>query len=324
MKDVALIDSFNPDVDYSLWFKTSKGEPRGYIEFDRLKELWFNTGTICNLSCPDCFEGSGPGVHRLGMITFQEAKPLIDEAVELGVQQFSFTGGEPFIIPEMVKILTYALEFAPCLVLTNGTKPIRKRFEQLKPLLEKKHKLSFRISLDFPDAERHDAIRGKGMFDLAIQTLQDLHSFGFPISVARRRTDKEITFLADQEYSKMLEEKGLPKETLIISFPDLQRKGAPEITTTCMTKYHTKHTRANFMCAFSRMVVKKDGKMRVYACTLVDDDPKYDFGGSIRESMKVRTMLQHERCYTCFAGGMSCSELNKRNENSELDKCKLY
>lgn len=313
--NLSQIESFNPNVDYSGWFKTSKGDSRGYIEFDKLKELWFNTGTICNLSCFDCFEGSGPGVHRLQMITFNDAKPLIDEAVELGVKQFSFTGGEPFIIPEMVKILDYALTFATCLVLTNGTKPVRKRFEQLKPLLQKNNELSFRISLDYPDAERHDAIRGKGMFDLAIQSLYDLHSFGFPVSVARRRTDNEITFLADLDYTKMLVSHGLPSETLIISFPDLERKGAPEITTTCMTKYHTEHTRSNFMCAFSRMVVKKDGKMRVYACTLVDDDPKYDFGSTIRESMKVKTMLQHKRCYTCFGGGMSCSELSKRNAN---------
>jgi len=61
----AVMDSFNPNVDYSGWFYTSSGESRGYIKFEQLKELWFNTGTICNLSCPDCFEHSGPGVHRL-------------------------------------------------------------------------------------------------------------------------------------------------------------------------------------------------------------------------------------------------------------------
>ena len=309
----AVMDSFNPNVDYSGWFQTSKGEARGYINFEQLKELWFNTGTICNLSCPDCFEHSGPGVHRLGMISFEDAKPLIDEAVSLGVKQFSFTGGEPFIIKDLVKILDYALDFAPCLVLTNGTKPLLKRFEQLKSLQGKVHNISFRISLDFPDAERHDKIRGDGMFDLALDSLKKLHDSGFTVSVARRRLDKEISFMVDNQYVEVLAKRGLPAETIIISFPDLERHGAPKITTNCMTTYHTEKTRSQFMCAFSRMVVKKDGKMRVYACTLVDDDEKYDFGSTIAESMKVKTMLQHERCYTCFGGGMSCSELDKRN-----------
>ena len=67
--------------------------------------------------------------------------------------------------------------------------------------------------------------------------------------------------------------------------------------------------RAAFMCSFSKMVVKKDGRMRVYACTLVDDDPDYDLGGNLGEVMPIRVMLKHHRCYTCFAAGTSCSEM---------------
>jgi len=76
-----------------------------------------------------------------------------------------------------------------------------------------------------------------------------------------------------------------------------------------MTTYKTAEERDRFMCSFSKMVVKKGGKMRVYACTLVDDDEDYDLGGSLGEAMDVRVMLRHHRCYTCFAAGASCSEL---------------
>ena len=57
------------------------------------------------------------------------------------------------------------------------------------------------------------------------------------------------------------------------------------------------------------MVVKKDGRMRVYACTLVDDDEDYDLGGSLAESMSAEIRLRHQRCYSCFKFGASCSEL---------------
>ena len=83
----------------------------------------------------------------------------------------------------------------------------------------------------------------------------------------------------------------------------------PFITEDCMTRYQTEATRAKFMCHYSKMVVKKNGRMRVYACTLVDDDEDYDFGGSLAESMDVRVMLKHHRCYSCFACGASCSEM---------------
>jgi hypothetical protein len=62
------------------------------------------------------------------------------------------------------------------------------------------------------------------------------------------------------------------------------------------------------MCAYSKMVVKLGGRMRVYACTLVDDDPGYDQGGSLREAQGKRVLLRHQRCYSCFAFGASCSE----------------
>jgi len=75
-----------------------------------------------------------------------------------------------------------------------------------------------------------------------------------------------------------------------------------------MTQYHTEATRREFMCAYSKMVVKQNGRMRVYACTLVDDDPAYDQGGTLGESLGRRVMLRHHRCLSCFKYGASCSE----------------
>ena len=102
---------------------TPDGEPRGYIQPAALRELWFHTGTACNLACPFCLEGSKPGDDRLDRITLNDARPLLDEAKAIGVQQFSFTGGEPFIVKDLINILRYASSLNPCLVLTNGTDP---------------------------------------------------------------------------------------------------------------------------------------------------------------------------------------------------------
>ena len=295
------------------WLTTPNHEPRGYIQPQSLKELWFHTGTICNLSCPFCLEGSRPGDSRLNQINFEEVKPFIDEALTLGVEKFSFTGGEPFVIKDMIRILNYALDRQSCLVLTNATQPLLRRLADIKPVLRKSHPLNFRVSLDYPDPARHDAGRGEGNFLLALKTLGELYRMGFGVSVARQRGKKEDVQEVDRQYRKYFIQIGIPLNTPIVSFPDFFPPGAvtgvPRITETCMTKYHREETRPKFMCSFSKMVVKKDGRLRVYACTLVDDDADYDFGGTLTESMKVRVMLKHHRCYSCFAEGASCSEL---------------
>ena len=152
-------DTRSPD-----WGTTSAGEPRGYIDPHALDELWFHTGTACNLSCPFCLEGSTPGDTRLDRMTLTDIKPLAGEAVAIGVKQFSFTGGEPFIVKDFVNILAYTADLKPCLVLTNGTDPVLKRLHQIRRLRDCRHPISFRISIDWPDEQRHDAGRGAGQF----------------------------------------------------------------------------------------------------------------------------------------------------------------
>ena len=302
----------SPHIDRPDWLRTSADEARGYIDADRLTELWFHTGTTCNLRCPFCLEGSKPGDTRIQAIGFEEAKPFIDEALELGVEQFSFTGGEPFLISEFVRILDYALNHRPCLVLTNGTEPLLNRMSEVLPLLDKPHDMKFRVSLDHPDPERHDAGRGMGNFMRSLDCLSRLHAYGFPVSVARQRAGDEDVAEVDAAFQPWFEQMNLPPDINIVSFPDFLLPGSladvPEISEGCMTKYHSPESRGAFMCAYTRFVLKKGGRMRVYACTLVDDDDDYDLGATLAESMKVRVMMKHHRCYSCFAFGASCSE----------------
>lgn len=294
---------------------TPAGEPRGYIQPHALRELWFHTGTACNLSCPFCLEGSKPGDGRLDRITLADARPLIDEAVALGVEQFSFTGGEPFIVKDFVNILRYASTYKPCLVLTNGTDPVLKRLHQIEALASQPNPVAFRISIDYPDEARHDAGRGAGSFVKSWQSLEALRHLGFKVSVARQMDADEDQHAVEQRFRALFTAHGLPRDMTIVAFPDFLTPGSdpkvPFVTENCMTTYHTQETRHGFMCAFSKMVIKKAGTMRVYACTLVDDDESYDLGGTLAESLDKRIMMRHHRCYSCFAYGSSCSEIDR-------------
>lgn len=294
------------------WLYTPRGAPRGYIQPHALAELWFHTGSACNLACPFCLEGSQPGDRRIERVRFADLAPFLDEAEALGVRRLSFTGGEPFLVKDMMRILARALEIAPVLVLSNGVGALPRRLAQLRALRAGAHPLNLRISLDYPDAERHDAGRGTGSFAEACRTLQQLHAEGFAVSVARQMPPDEAPAVCEQRFRELFAHLGLPADLNVMAFPDFgtpaERRVVPEVTRTCMTSYQSESSRREFMCAYSKMVVKIAGRMRVYACTLVDDDPMYDQGGSLTESLGRRVMLRHHRCYACFKYGASCSE----------------
>jgi MoaA/NifB/PqqE/SkfB family radical SAM enzyme len=294
------------------WLFTPDGTPRGHIDPHGLTELWFHTGTACNLECPFCLEGSKPGDSRLGRITLKDAKPIMDEAILLGVEQFSFTGGEPFIVKDFVNILRYASALRPCLVLTNGTDPLLKRLNHIERLGNSDHPISFRISIDWPDEDRHDAGRGAGTFRQSLRAIPELQQLGFGVSLARQAEADEDAAAVDNAFRRLVNEAGYTGEIRIVAFHDFATPGAhpevPDVTEDCMTRYQDEPGRRKFMCAFSKMVIKKDGRMRIYACTLVDDDPRYDQGDTLDQALGKRVMLSHHRCYSCFAYGSSCSE----------------
>jgi len=294
------------------WDITRSGEKRGYIDATALKELWFHTGTACNLSCPFCLEGSKPGDTRLGLMTLGDVRPWIDEGMQLGVEQFSFTGGEPFVARDFVKILRYAADRRPCLVLTNATLPLIRRMKDIASLAGTRFPIQFRVSIDYLNAADHDAGRGQGSYAAALEGIKALRQQGFSVSVARQRRAGEDTDAADAAYRAFFADFTGVDAPHIVSFPDFKPPfsgdDVPEITESCMTSFHTAESRNSFMCAFSKMVVKQNGRLRVYACTLVDDDPLYDLGGSLSEAMQRRVKLGHHRCYSCFAHGASCSE----------------
>jgi hypothetical protein len=91
-------------------------------ELDHLDSLWFQiAGTLCNLRCKHCFISCSPENQTLGMMTFDHFLPHLQDAVQLGVKEFYFTGGEPFANPDLLKILEATLQVGRATLLTNAT-----------------------------------------------------------------------------------------------------------------------------------------------------------------------------------------------------------
>ncbi len=293
------------------WLYTSEGEPRGYVPWQGLAELWFHTGTNCNLACPFCLEGSRPGDRRVEFLLPEDVERFVREALPLGVKRFAFTGGEPFVNPGFDRMVEFALRHRPVLILSNGTTPLRRKLPWLRTLSAAANPLSIRISLDYPDEARHDAGRGRGSFALALDSLRRLYEAGIDVSVAclRQRGQSEQELAA--AFAPVFTQVGLPPDLPLVSFPDFLPPGAsadvPEVTKQCVQRHLPPERQKQLMCSYLRMVLRKNGQVRVYACTLVDDDPDFDLGDSLRAAVDVRVRMKHHRCYCCFAYGACCS-----------------
>lgn len=286
---------------------TRDGRPRAVVPAPaRLEELWFNTGTRCNLACEGCYTESNPTNDTLKFLTLEDVKPFIEEGIGLGVRQLNYTGGEPFYNPHFVEILNYSLSRLPTMVLTNGTAPTR--FHLPKIDSDPAHPLKMRVSLDAPDADAHDAIRGRGTFRQSVKTIDRLLDRGVAVSVAGRIPLGGKKAPVEEAYDRMFAARGWDEMPLVL-FPEFDPPDeVPEITTHCIATYKTDEEVRSWMCQRLRMVVRNDDGLRVFACTVTQDDPRFDLGVTLRESLQP-TYLAHHRCFTmCFAGGASCSE----------------
>lgn len=142
----------NPDI-------TAKGERRASVFFKGLKTLWFNSGSLCNIECANCYIMSSPTADHFVYLKATEMAPYLDEidAMGTGPVEIAFTGGEPYLNPDMIKMSEMALERGhELLVLTNAMKPMMRPRIQ-KGLLDLKTrygaKMTLRVSLDHFTAE---------------------------------------------------------------------------------------------------------------------------------------------------------------------------
>jgi hypothetical protein len=115
---------------------TLDGSPRARVALNELRTVWFNTGTLCNLTCRNCYIESSPKNDRLAYLTVAEVGTFLDEIATLALptQEIGFTGGEPFMNLEIIEMLARTLERGfSALVLTNAMRPMMTHSTCMKP-----------------------------------------------------------------------------------------------------------------------------------------------------------------------------------------------
>jgi hypothetical protein len=265
--------SVTPRAKFSDPDWTAQGEPRAKVALEGLRTLWINTGSLCNIECRNCYIESSPQNDRLAYITAAEVCRYLEEIASRGLptREIGFTGGEPFMNPEIIEITENALVRGhEVLILTNAMQPMlrpRVRAGLLKLRDEYGDRLTLRVSLDHYTKALHETERGEGSFKTTLEGLDWLAWVGFKLAIAGRTCWGESDSDARAGYARLIAERSWPIDAYdcaqLVLFPEMDaRADVSEITERCWGILGKSPNEV--MCSSSRMVVKRKGAAYIF------------------------------------------------------------
>ncbi len=280
------------------------------VPLSHLDDLWFQVaGTLCNLTCHHCFISCSPKNHTFGFLALEDVRRRLEESVALGVKEYYFTGGEPFLNPDMVPILVETLRYGPATVLTNGTVLKDEWLVTLaRAEAESLYSLEFRVSIDGFSPEMNDPIRGDGTFARALRGVAKLVAHGcLPIITAARTWPDEDETRVVGQFVEVLKSAGYARPRLKI-LPTL-RIGAEaqrthgylaseRVTAEMLEGYDV----TQLVCEHSRIVTDRG----VYVCPILIESSAARLGDTLSEA-SVPFAIDHGACYTCYQFGAICA-----------------
>lgn len=274
-----------------------------------LDTLWLQVaGTLCNLRCTHCFISCSPANHSHEMLSLETVKGFLEEARGLGVKEYYFTGGEPFLNPEILEMLEAALVQGPVSVLTNGVliRPdTARRLRQLSDASD--YSLDLRLSIDGWDAASNDPIRGRGTFARILAGIRQLAQAGLnPVITVTEACAGAGSQEGRARLLAVLREIGLRQPRLKVM--PLLRLGAEMLRSRAYEPWESLDGRSltepeaeALQCSSCRMVSSKG----VYVCPILLDFPAARMGATLGETLRPFE-LRFRACYTCHEQGLSC------------------
>ena len=280
------------------------------VPFKALDTLWFQVaGTICNIECTHCFISCSPKNHSHGMLSLAEVERRLAEARDLGVREYYFTGGEPFMNRDLLAILEATLQQGPATVLTNGMLLRPEVCRRLRELFDaSEYSLDIRVSIDGFDRESHDAIRGKGVWDRVMIGLRNLAEAGLnPVITVTTAAEGVASAEGRARFLEIIRGFGFPHPRLKVL--SLFRIGAEERRSRAYEDWERltgeemcDEQASKLQCSSCRMVTSKG----VFVCPILIETPEAKMGETLRETLRPFA-LGHAACHTCWVDGVTCT-----------------
>lgn len=153
------------------------------VKSPQIFTIQFEINDACNLRCIHCYHGTK--VIKESPVTLERLFEDVEELHQhLGADYqilIRLSGGEVFVRKDLMDLLLKILiKGYATIMLTNGTLVTP---ENAWEVLVRGVALA-QISLDGPNAEIHDLIRGKGQFDKALEGIRNFVEVGQPVSIS--------------------------------------------------------------------------------------------------------------------------------------------
>jgi AdoMet-dependent heme synthase len=272
------------------------------VPLQRFSAVWIQvTGTWCNLQCAHCINASGPVDPWMAPMPASDVERHVEDAARLGAREVYFTGGEPFLHPRILHLLAHALERLPTTVLTNGTLINERVADRMGELAASaRYSLEVRVSLDDPNREANDRVRGRGAFDRALAAIARLHRRGLPAILTATDLGTSASGLYDR-LRQLLIEAGVdkPRIKLLPLFPVGRAcSDAPPPDAADIEGFDL----GRLQCTDSRTVTA-DG---IYACPILAGLPEARLAAPRLADAGGAVPLAHAACRVCLQTGASC------------------
>ena len=290
----------------------SRGAPP-HVPLRALDQLWFQVaGTVCNLRCSHCFISCSPENHSFWFLSRSDVAAHLEASARLGVKEYYFTGGEPFMNRELLAILEDTLGYGPATVLTNATLLPQRTVDALAAMAEATpYSLEIRVSIDGVTAGMNDAIRGEGTFERAVEAVGRLAGAGFlPIVTTMQTWPDAETDRILSAFREVLAGVGYDRPRLKVLPPlrigaeaarDRPYSDVEFVDHAMMRDYPSEQ----LLCSSARLVTSRG----VWACPILLDFPSGRLAETLEEATRRDAPLAEQACYTCWVNGAICANL---------------
>lgn len=283
--------------------------PPPTLELESLDTLWMQvTGTLCNLACLHCFISCGPNNDSHDYMEMEQIRESLEWARNYGVKEYYFTGGEPFLHPDIEDMIDATLEQGPLSILTNGmlidddkAAWLAERFE------DNRYSLDLRVSLDGTTAEENDALRGRGTFDEIIESIERLWDHGInPVITVTTCHAGSGGREGRQQFYEFIRSRGIDKPRLKFLAPFKmgreERRDRGYREDELLVEGDLGGDGSHLQCSSCRMVTSEG----VYPCPILIEEEEARMGDTLDDGMDS-IELDEPACYTCHVKGVTCS-----------------
>lgn len=311
MTETPMSRSSTEDVHAVGPYISEHDAPGPVLPIEHVDTLWLQvTGTLCNLACLHCFISCGPKNDNHEFMELDEVRSSVQWGREHGVREYYFTGGEPFMHPEIKEMIEATLEHGPLTILSNGILIDDAMASWLgRTFRSSRYSLDLRISLDGTTPEENDAIRGRKTFQKIIDSVMRLWEHGINPVITVTTCHAELGGEEGRRrFFEMLRERGLPKPRVKFLTPfkigrEERRAGQSYLPSERLFEGELDEEGGEHLqCSSCRMVTSEG----VYPCPILIEVEEARMGDSLDEAMRP-IELNHPACYTCHVEGVSCT-----------------